>query len=62
MFICVCNAITDKDIEDARAKGVTTHDEVFAHFGAAPRCGRCIESMCERMDCACESERSAAAA
>jgi len=61
MYICICNAITDKDIRDAQAKGVATHDEVFAHFDTAPRCGRCIETMCERISCGCRSENAAAA-
>lgn len=62
MYICICNAITDKDVKEAEANGARTHEEVFAHFGAAPQCGCCIDTMCDSMDgpCACESRAKAA--
>jgi bacterioferritin-associated ferredoxin len=62
MYICICNAITDKDIREAQAEGVSTHDEVFAHFNTAPRCGRCIETMCDRLNCCQDSDHRSAAA
>jgi len=62
MYICICNAITDKDVNDAAANGARTHDDVFAHVGAAPQCGCCIDTLCDRLACPCASEARAQAA
>ena len=61
-YICICNSITDNDLKEAEAHGALTHDEVFAHFGTAPQCGCCIDTMCDKMgcDCACDNRARAA--
>lgn len=44
MYICLCHAISDQDVRDAQALGVS---DVFAHFAVAPSCGRCSGTMDE---------------
>jgi bacterioferritin-associated ferredoxin len=45
MYVCVCNAITDREVHAAMAGGAIVADEVFRHFGAQVRCGRCVATM-----------------
>ena len=61
-YICICNSITDSDLRDAEANGARTHDEVFAHFGTAPQCGCCIDTLCDKMGCNCACDNRARAA
>ena len=41
MYVCICHAITDRDVEAAKERGVSRMSEVFTHFGVEPSCGRC---------------------
>lgn len=43
MYICICNAITDKQILDAQAKDCHSIDEITKSLGVGNGCGRCIE-------------------
>lgn len=45
MYVCVCNAITDSDVQDAKALGAVHEDDIFDHFGVEPLCGRCCDMM-----------------
>jgi bacterioferritin-associated ferredoxin len=48
MFLCVCNAITDDQVEWAvRERGATSVAEVFETLAAKPDCGRCLGAMAE---------------
>lgn len=46
MYICICNALRDKDIaaasSDARSVG-----EVFRRCGRRPQCGKCLRDVAE---------------
>lgn len=58
MYVCVCNAITDREVHAAMASGAIVADEVFRHFGTQIRCGRCVATMRSLMgDNAPNSER-----
>jgi bacterioferritin-associated ferredoxin len=43
MYVCVCNAITDRAIRAAAESGVTTLDELTLRTGCAGGCGSCRE-------------------
>ena len=47
MIVCICNAISDQQIEDAVDQGLTSLDAVRDQLGVANNCGTC----------ACEAER-----
>lgn len=49
MYVCICNAITDRDVHAARADGAAGADEVFRSLGAQKRCGRCVAAMHDLM-------------
>lgn len=41
MFVCVCNAVTDRDIEEAVSAGATNLRELKSRLGVASQCGSC---------------------
>ena len=42
MYICICNAITDKQILKAQAKGCESIDDIMQELGVGDSCGKCI--------------------
>lgn len=50
MFICVCQRITDRDLDTAVAAGAADCGDVFRFKGSAPQCGQCLELMQEMLD------------
>lgn len=58
MYVCVCNAITDREVHAALAGGAVGADEVFRHCDAEVRCGRCVATMRSMIgDHGCAGER-----
>ena len=43
MYVCICNAVTDKQIRRAAASGVTNLYELREHLGVASNCGSCVD-------------------
>ncbi|MEE2670500.1 MAG: (2Fe-2S)-binding protein [Bdellovibrionota bacterium] len=41
MYICICKAITDKQLEEAQKAG-KTFNEVCRQFGVGSECGTCL--------------------
>lgn len=41
MYVCVCKAVTDRDIRDAVAEGATTLRDLRRTLGVSTGCGRC---------------------
>lgn len=51
MFVCICNAITDGDIEEAASNpNVRTPQCVHAAMNAAPQCGQCLDYIACMLD------------
>ena len=43
MFVCVCNALKERDVrEAARVAGSACPKAAFAQLGARPKCGQCL--------------------
>ena len=43
MFVCVCNAVTERDIGSAVAEGCRSLGELRAQLGVGACCGRCCD-------------------
>ena len=43
MYVCICNAITDKEIRAAAKNGTTDLSSLQAELGVASGCGSCEE-------------------
>lgn len=41
MYVCVCKAVTDKQIRHAVKEGIETRKELFQYFGVGGDCGKC---------------------
>lgn len=41
MFICICNALTDRQAKIAIEAGACTWADIHAHYGCVPNCGQC---------------------
>jgi len=44
MYVCICNAITDKQIRQAAESGVTSLWKLQKQLGVASNCGKCRET------------------
>lgn len=43
MYVCVCNALKERDVKDAaRAAGKACPRAAYAQLGAKVKCGQCI--------------------
>ena len=47
MYVCICNAITDKQIRRAAKNGTTDLRGLQAKLGVASGCGSCTEAASE---------------
>ncbi len=43
MFVCVCNAITDRQIQESVAAGAASLTDLQASLGVATCCGCCAD-------------------
>ena len=43
MFVCICNAVTDRDIREHASSGVSTLDELRLRTGCSDCCGQCAD-------------------
>ena len=50
MIICVCNAITEKDLREAARKGSRTPEAAYATYDCEPQCGCCLDYAQELID------------
>ena len=50
MYVCVCNAITDKQIRRAARNGVRSLYELRGTLGVAAGCGSCARTAEEILD------------
>ena len=49
MYVCICNAISDRHVRTAIAGGATTVGKVYRACGSQPQCGRCKPSICDML-------------
>jgi len=42
MYICLCNALTDRDLRPHLASGTSSVSMVYRACGCQPRCGKCV--------------------
>jgi bacterioferritin-associated ferredoxin len=41
MYICICNAITERDVRECVRRGCCSMDELSTELGVGTCCGRC---------------------
>jgi bacterioferritin-associated ferredoxin len=45
MILCLCNALSDKQLADAVAQGARKPREVYAHCACKAQCGTCTRAI-----------------
>ena len=50
MIVCVCNAITEKEVREAARQGARTPEDAYARLGCEPQCGCCLDYAQELID------------
>jgi len=43
MYVCLCNALTTKDIQKAKDSGICRPTQVYKSLGCNMQCGKCLE-------------------
>ena len=65
MYLCICNAITLRDVENHLDQGVATLEELRDRLGIADACGGCrehAEQLLRRRRCPAKGKESSALA
>ena len=50
MIVCVCNAISEKEVREAARKGSRTPEAAYATYDCEPQCGCCLDYALEIID------------
>ena len=50
MYVCICNAVTDRAIREAASNGVRTLSELSRRTGCGDCCGNCAELASEILE------------
>jgi bacterioferritin-associated ferredoxin len=62
MYVCVCNAVTERQVRDCVEHGANTLDQVSFNTGLGFGCGRCREFASDLLqDLHCREESTAKA-
>lgn len=50
MYLCICKALTDKQINQAVGQGARTFGDLSVRFGIGTECGKCVDSIRKFLD------------
>ncbi len=53
MYVCICNAITERQVRECAQEGTRSLDELTLKLGVGAGCGRCRECAAELLMEAC---------
>jgi bacterioferritin-associated ferredoxin len=45
VYVCICNAFTEKQVSVAIDTGISSPAGVFRHLGCVPQCGKCVPTV-----------------
>ncbi|MEJ0060521.1 MAG: (2Fe-2S)-binding protein [Terricaulis sp.] len=51
MYVCNCNGVTKREVDEAIAAGARRPKEVLSHHGCEPCCGRCLPEIADQLQC-----------
>jgi bacterioferritin-associated ferredoxin len=60
MYVCICRAIRERDVEAAVRAGARRPVDVFRACGQRPQCGNCACDMRQRIEQTIVAEQAAA--
>ncbi|WP_207478190.1 (2Fe-2S)-binding protein [Arenibaculum pallidiluteum] len=50
MYVCICNAFTERQVRTALDQGVRSPAGVFRARKCAPQCGKCVPTLRQMVD------------
>ncbi len=50
MYVCLCNAVTESEVAEARDRGATSLPELQEQLGVATGCGQCADACCNVLE------------
>jgi bacterioferritin-associated ferredoxin len=56
MYVCLCNALTDRDVSPHMAGGNCSVSMVYRACGCQPQCGKCVPFVRQMLRQATEAE------
>lgn len=59
MYVCNCNALTEKQIREAIANRPRDAAGVYRYHGCQPQCGRCVAEVREMLKQALDAKAAA---
>ena len=60
MYVCVCKAVTDHQLESAIDEGLCTRRQLFECFGVGGDCGKCNKEIYHLLHCRAAKKLSTA--
>jgi bacterioferritin-associated ferredoxin len=62
MYVCLCNAVTQRQVEECARAGASSIEELAAQLGVGAGCGRCRDCARELLVECCSGSRLTQAA
>ena len=62
MYICICNAVTEKQVHKAAEQGASSLEDLQIDLGVATCCGQCADDACTALEGARQRSPSASKA
>jgi bacterioferritin-associated ferredoxin len=59
MYVCNCNALTERQVREAIARRPRDTAEVYRYYDCQPQCGRCVPEVREMLKKAREAKVAA---
>lgn len=59
MIVCLCNAITERQVEAAVRAGIKTADAVYDYYDGDLQCAKCLPMMRDLVNCRLLGEEEA---
>jgi bacterioferritin-associated ferredoxin len=50
MYVCICNAVTDREVRACAEQGMRTVEELASALGLGTCCGRCRDCAAQLLD------------
>ena len=47
MYVCICNALRDKELSEAARGGARSVADAFRRCGRRPQCGKCLPDVAD---------------
>ncbi len=50
MYVCICNALKDKELASAAGEDAQSVADVFRRCGSRPQCGKCLPDVAQMIE------------